>query len=154
VAGSKLVYFVGPQTEGGSSCRIETLDVVTGEEQSYPLDATCEQVRAVRASPDGSSVAVVYGYLNVDEADTNEVRVAVVDLDDGEIRLDEYPGNILLGCVGDGCPEVLADYLGMAWDDHRTLRVALVDLTATPDGNGDAATLPPAALLIRTFELD
>lgn len=165
VAGSKLVYFVGPQTEGGSSCRIETLDVVTGEEQSYPLDATCEQVRAVRASPDGSSVAVVYGYLNVDEADTNEVRVAVVDLDDGEVRLDEhlndgevrldeYLGNVMLGCEGAGCPAVLADYLGMAWDDNAHLRVALVDLTATPDGNGDAATLPPGALLIRTFELD
>ncbi len=77
-----------------------------------------------------------------------ELRLTIVDLADSTIHTDELLGHNL-DCPPTQCPYIRpVDYLGLAWADDETARVALVDLGADPGWNPEGHRVPQEALII------
>jgi hypothetical protein len=142
VAGDSLVVVEGSRAD--ESCQLEMIDLTSGHRSPHRLPIRCAEVRGVRASPGGDLAAVAYQVMGR----MPELRLAIVDLIDPKIRSDELVGNNL-SCPSTQCPGVRpVDYLGLAWDDDLTLRLALVDLAADPGFNPEGAPVTKDALLI------
>jgi hypothetical protein len=148
VAGDRLAV-VGPDASGASPagrCRLDLIDLVSGHRTAYKLPPACSETRGVRVSPSGTFAAVVYGTVGLKP----ELRLAIVDLADSTIHNDELLGHNL-DCPPTQCPDIRpVDYLGLAWGDDETVRVALVDLRADPGWNPEGHRVPPKALIIET----
>jgi hypothetical protein len=131
---------------GSEECTLRLTDLATGDETERPLALACSMVRGLQASPDGSRAAVAYESSLSSRTRDNlpEVRLAVVDLPDGAVSHDQLLGHNI-DCRAGGCPPDARplDYQGMAWNDAATLRVAMLDLTAS---FGD--------LTVQTFPVD
>jgi hypothetical protein len=79
-----------------------------------------------------------------------ELRLTIVDLADPAIHNDELLGHNL-DCPPTQCPSIRpVDYLGLAWADDKTVRVALVDLKTDPGWNPEGHSVPQKALIIET----
>jgi hypothetical protein len=149
---STLVLALGPDDDEPGSpsasapCSLSAIDLTSGTQITHVLPAECAVVRGVRLSPDGARVAVAYT-----GGATEEIHLTVVDLGrstpggDVSLRCDE-PAT----CPAD--PPV--EYLGMAWDDDTTLRVALVDLVANPGWNPEGDALDEDDVLIETHTVE
>jgi hypothetical protein len=114
---------------GSEECTLRVLDLATGENVERPIDLDCTMMVGLRASPDGSRASLAYEGPFVDR--WPQVRLAVLDLATGTVVHDQLLAHNLdcrLGCPS--LPGRAADYVGMAWDDASTLRVALADLTS------------------------
>jgi hypothetical protein len=152
VVGDTLVVVQGlpGDLDPNGSCGLEVIDLVGGDRTQHPLPTGCSEVLGVRASSDGQTVAVIYGAVG----ETPEVRLAIVDLVDSTIRSDELLGHNLI-CPPTECPGLRpVHYLGAAWDNDATLRVALVDLATNPAWNveGDPVTKDELLIETRTVE--
>jgi hypothetical protein len=119
----------------GSAGRIvlRVTDFDTGATSAYPLTtAECAGVPGpVRISPDGRYAAIAF-FGSAADLGRADLRVAVLDLDTGDVVADELivpapevsglPGGTQVG------PHQIAStdgaISGIAWDDERTLRVA------------------------------
>jgi hypothetical protein len=149
VVGTDLVTVAAiehlPQTPEGESeeagelpapmrvdCTLRINDLTTGDDEERPLDLGCREVMGLQASPDGSQAAVVYD--DADEMDGAATYLAVIDLPSGEVVHKELLGE-RSQCPDTGCPPGAQniEYHGVAWDDAATVRVALTDLTSTPE---------------------
>jgi hypothetical protein len=125
-------------TRGSFQLAVLTAELATGATSEHPIRETgCGVfVGALQFSPDGRYAAVSYddyegsGTLDGDGDDTSELRLAVVDLDAGEVVTDqaivdaaEYPDPIL-----NRAPYSLTTnrgaIVGFAWQDERSLLVA------------------------------
>lgn len=150
VAGDHLTV-VGPYASGASpagGCRLDLIDLVSGHRKSYQLPPACSETRGVRISPTGEFAAVVYGV--VEAVPEPELRLAIVDLADSTIHNDELLGHNI-DCPPTQCPDIRpVDYLGLAWTDNETVRVALVDLKTDPGWNPEGHRVPREALIIET----
>lgn len=131
-----------PPTDG---CRLDLIDLVSGHQTAYQLPPACSETRGVHVSPSGEFAAVVYGVVGPEP----ELRLTIVDLADSTIHNDELLGHNL-DCPPTQCPDIRpVEYLGLAWRDDETVRVALVDLSAdlwNPEGH----RVPQEALIIET----
>ena len=150
VAGNRLAvvgpYASGPSPAGG--CRLELIDLGSGHRTAYQLPPACSETRGVRVSPGGEFAAVVYGV--VEAVAEPELRLTIVDLADSTIHTDELLGHNV-DCPPTQCPDIRpVDYLGLAWADDETVRVALVDLSADPGWNPEGHRVPQKALIIET----
>jgi hypothetical protein len=135
----------GFQADG---CRLDLIDLIGGHRTAYNLPTACSETRGVRVSPDGEFAAVVYGVVRA--APEPELRLAIVDLADSTIHSDGLLGHNLI-CAPTECADIRpVDYLGLAWGDDRTVRVALVDLRADPGWNPEGHRVPQRALIIET----
>jgi hypothetical protein len=136
VVGDRLVVGEGlpGDLDPDDSCGLEVIALADGDRTSQPSPAGCTEVLGVRTSASGDTAAVIYGVYSVGE--TPEVRLAIVDLADAEIRSDELLGHNLI-CPPTECPGLRpVHYLGAAWDNDTTLRIALFDLATNPTWNG------------------
>jgi hypothetical protein len=150
VAGNRLAvvgpYASGPSPTGG--CRLYLIDLVSGHRTTYQLPPACWETRGVRVSPSGEFAAVVYGV--VEAVPEPELRLTIVDLADPAIHNDELLGHNV-DCPPTQCPSIRpVDYLGLAWADDKTVRVALVDLKTDPGWNPEGHSVPQKALMIET----
>lgn len=150
VAGNRLAvvgpYASGPSPTGG--CRLYLIDLVSGHRTAYQLPPACWETRGVRVSPSGEFAAVVYGV--VEAVPEPELRLTIVDLADPAIHNDELLGHNV-DCPPTQCPDIRpVDYLGLAWADDETVRVALVDLNADAGRNPEGHRVPREALIIET----
>jgi len=148
VTGDRLAV-VGPSPASGSTagrCRLDLIDLVSGHRTPYQLPRACWETRGVRVSPDGEFAAVVYGVVGPQP----ELRLAIVDLADSVTQKDELLGHNL-DCPLTECPDIRpVHYLGLAWGNDETVRVALVDLRAHPGWNPEGHRVPREALIIET----
>lgn len=136
----------GPSPAGG--CRLYLIDLVSGHRTTYQLPPACWETRGVRVSPSGEFAAVVYGVVGA--VPEPELRLTIVDLADPAIHNDELLGHNV-DCPPTQCPDIRpVDYLGLAWADNETVRVALVDLNADPGRNPEGHRVPEKALIIET----
>jgi hypothetical protein len=150
VAGDNLVIGEGPLWAGdpNDSCGLDVIALVSGDRTQKPLPARCSEVLGVRASPGGETAAVIYGVAAIGQ--TPEVRLAIMDLVDSRIRSDEVLGHTLI-CPPRECPGTRpVHYLGAAWDNNTTLRIALIDLATNPAWNVEGDPVTKDELLIET----
>jgi hypothetical protein len=142
VAGDTLVVVEGSRAD--QLCQLELIHLAGGHRSPHRLPMPCFAVRGVRASPGGDLAAIAYDSMGR----MPELRLTIVDLADSRIRSDELIGNNL-SCPPTQCAGVRpVHYLGMAWDDNATIRIALVDLTADPNFNPEGAPITKDALII------
>lgn len=113
VEGGRVVV-AGPREQHGD-CLIET----AGQRLSVPA---CQQVTDVNVTPDGRHAAVVYER----HVEPMELRLRIMDLDTTAVYSDEplEPRHPCLSCVVTAHG---AGYLGTAWSDNTTLRIAQLD---------------------------
>jgi hypothetical protein len=150
VVGDRLVVGEGSPADldVDDSCGLEVIDLTDGDRTPQPSPHGCSEVLGVRASPSGDTAAVTYGVNSVGE--TPEIRLASVDLADSEIRSDELLGDNLI-CPPTECPGLRpVHYLGAAWDNDTTLRIALIDLATNPTWNVEGDPVTKDELLIET----
>jgi hypothetical protein len=152
VVGDNLVIGQGPygDLDPDDACALEVIDLASGDRTQQPLPTGCSEMLGVRASPDAQTVAVIYG----GGQETPELRLTIVDLVHSKIRNDELLGNNLI-CSPTECPSLRpVHYLGAAWDNDTTMRVALLDLAANPASNveGDPVTKDELLIETRTVE--
>ena len=136
VLGNRLVVGEGlpGDLDPNDSCGLEVIDLANGDRTQHPSPAGCAEVLGVRAAPSGDTAAVIYAVNPVGE--TPEIRLAIVDLADSTIRSDELLGHNLI-CPPTECPGLRpVHYLGAAWDNDTTLRIALFDLPTNPVWDG------------------
>ena len=147
VAAGPGVYSGGPDAEPGT-CGVEVVSLTDGTSTMHPLPDRCQEVRGIRLTPDGRRAAVTYGLAPAAMA-LPEVWVAVVDLTTSTVVADQLLGHDLV-CEPDPCAGATPrSYLGMAWDDGATLRVALLDLARQPDRwSSPDATVDPDAVVV------
>jgi hypothetical protein len=119
-------------------CQMEVVDLVTGDRDERQLRFGCDLAEGVEASPDGRHLAVVYEPTRAPADGPFEVRFAVVRLDGGAVATDQS--------LSEGGREV--GYLGMAWQDDATVKVALLDAAANPDWNFDVDPLERDDLIV------
>jgi hypothetical protein len=142
VAGDTLVVVEGSRAD--QLCRLELIDLASGHRSPHRLPMPCFEVQGVHASPGGALAAIAYDAIGR----MPELRLDIVDLADSSIRSDELIGNNL-SCPPAQCAGVRpVHYLGMAWDDNATIRIALIDLTADPDFNPEGAPITKDALIL------
>ncbi len=153
VVGDRLVIGEGlpGDLDPNDSCGLEVIDLANSDRTQHPLPAGCSEVLGVRASPSGDTAAVIYEVAAVGE--TPEIRLAIVDLVDSRVRSDELLGHDLI-CPPAECPGLRpVHYLGAAWDNDATLRVALFDLATNPVWDGvDPVTKDELQIETRTVE--
>lgn len=136
---------LGAQVSG--SCLLEVIDLTSLGSTRVASLPNCDEVRGVQMSPSGQFVAVVFSN------DYPELRFAMFDL---EAKLARE--NILLGyngvcepvpppCAGDS---LLVGYLGMAWENNITARIALVNLRVEHEGGTYGRPIPRDAILVNT----
>jgi hypothetical protein len=143
----------------GERCGVEAWSLGGAAPSLAELPGACAQVDGLRPSPDGRRVAVAYQTDGTAPGGTGpgasaesgpELRLVVVDLAGGVVS-DELLGHPVV-CQPDdpACAGLVPrSYLGMAWQDDATLRVATLDLTLQPGftGEGDA---PDAGAVVTT----
>jgi hypothetical protein len=115
----------GAEVPGSQRCGLRRLDLATGEAAESPLGFGCSEVRALRASPDATHLAVVYVPPWDGAVDgLPEQRVAIVRVADGAVVHDALLGHDLE--CDDSCPPDVRPFhvAGVAWQDGSTLRVA------------------------------
>ncbi len=154
VVGDRLVVGEGipGDLDPNDSCGLEVVDLATGDRTQQPSPAGCSEVLGVRAAPSGETAAVVYGVNSVGA--TPEIRLAIVDLAYSKIRSDERLGDNLI-CPPTECPGLRpVHYLGAAWNNDTTLRVALFDLATNPAWNVEGDPVTRNELLIETRTVD
>lgn len=143
----------GDRSGDGGSCTVWVTDTHTdgsgiadSGQASTPTEP-CEDVRGVRLSPGGDLLAFVYVPSTLVPDPDPDLRLAVVDLARSATLHDE-----VLGCHEPAmCPaEDPVEYLGMAWDNEATLRIALVDLAANPDWNPEGEALTRDEVVVET----
>jgi hypothetical protein len=153
VVGDRLVVGEGVpgDLDPNDSCGLEVIDLANGDRTRQPSPAGCSEVLGVRASPSGDTAAVIYGVYSVGE--DPEIRLAIVDLADSTIRRDELLGHNVI-CPPTECPRLRpVHYLGAAWDNDTTLRVALFDLATNPVWDGvEPVTKDELLIETRTVE--
>ena len=125
---------------GSEECTLRVTDLTTGETAERPLPIGCEMLFGLQASPDGSQAALAYE-TGGDPIVGADVRLAVVDLPSGAISHDQLLGHSIDCRAFSDCPPDprFVDYRGMAWDDASTMRVVLVD----PSASGDNLVVVP-----------
>lgn len=136
IVGSILLVVSGATTgdyETPGSCRVDVvpLDGTVGPRQMTAPD--CFRPLDVDPSPDGRYAAVAY-----DTSSDNgpEVRLAIIELEGGRLLSDESLGNPIspIFCPPDVCDgRELFGYVGAAWLDPTTLRIARNDLHVARD---------------------
>jgi hypothetical protein len=142
VAGDTLVVVDGFRAD--ELCRLELIDLASGHRSPRRLPMSCFEVRGVHAAPGGDLAAIAYDAIGR----VPELRLTIVDLADSRIRSDELIGNPV-SCPPAQCAGVRpVHYVGMAWNDNATIRIALVDLAADPDFNPEGAPITKDALII------
>jgi hypothetical protein len=119
------------------------IDLADGDRIRQPSPAGCSEVLGVRASPSGDTAALVYAVGPAFE--TPEIHLAIVDLANSKIRSTDLLGSNVICCPG----LRPVHYLGAAWDNDTTLRIALFDLATNPTWNG-VDPLTKDELLIET----
>jgi hypothetical protein len=94
----------------------------------------------LQASPDGRQAAIAYE-TGGDPIVGADLRLAVIDLPNGAISHDELLGHSIDCRAFGNCPPDprFVDYRGMAWDDASTVRVVMVD----PSASGDDLIVEP-----------
>ena len=150
VGATLALLTAGPNSPNGNyaergPCAVEILSIATGRVVQGPLP-DCSFVQDIRIGPDERRAAVVYGMKEA----VPSLRLAIVDLEARRVVSDQLLGYSVTGCPPGACEAgaPLRDYLGMAWMDSATLRLALTDLTlGPPNASGNT---PPTGPLIET----
>jgi hypothetical protein len=119
---------VAPRCRGGAGAvTVWWGEIGTGVTTEIPLPGGCDEAGGpVRLAPGGRHAAVAFHRL-LDE--THQLRVAIVDLDRGEVVEDRLISEVAgADQVADSGPTGIGSrggaVVGMAWDDAATLRVA------------------------------
>ncbi|MGH9023709.1 MAG: hypothetical protein ACRDV9_11535 [Acidimicrobiia bacterium] len=126
-------------------CRVDVvpLDGTIGPQELAAPD--CFRPYDVDPSPDGRYAAVAYQDNSSDNEP--EVRLAIIELEGGRLLSDESLGNPVI-CPPDQCGGLEPfGYLGAAWLDPTTLRIARNDLRVASD---DRVSQESLHLLSRT----